>query len=97
MPNGVTKYLPPAAADHPLIALGCLLFLAIALFLGALDELEFIGDVCILGIRHGKARLLRLKVIGQRLWAELTTWDVEEPAKRVDGAINASNPGGKRI
>jgi hypothetical protein len=80
------------AGDHPLIALGLLAFLFLALLLGTLDELEFIGEVLLVGVRHAKVRLLRLRVLGQRFRDELRTWDVEEPAKRVDGVSPPSSP-----
>ena len=66
------------AADHPLIAIGLLSFLGIALLLGALHEIELIGDFLVAGIRQGKHALLRIGAVGRKLRRELTTWKETE-------------------
>jgi hypothetical protein len=62
------------AADHPLIAVGLVVFVAIPLLLGWLHEGRFFGECAIVGIRFFKHEIAEWREYLRRLKRELTTW-----------------------
>jgi hypothetical protein len=77
MPVDVWKTVVSVAHD-PLLAVFLGAVIVLALLLGALHELEIVGDVLLVLIRKVKRLLYGLRRIGRELWQELTTWKTEE-------------------
>ena len=65
------------SADHPLIALALLIFVAVPLALGWMHEGRFFGECMIIGIRFFKHELTLWRKFVARLKRELTTWKVD--------------------
>ena len=65
------------ATDHPLIALGLVVFVAMPLLLGWMHEGRFFGECLIVGIRFFKHEVMLWKDYGARLKHELTTWKAD--------------------
>ncbi|HEX3570950.1 MAG TPA: hypothetical protein VHU44_09010 [Acidobacteriaceae bacterium] len=62
------------AADHPLIALALLVFVAIPLLTGWMHEARFFAECGIVAIRFFKHEVLAWRDYFLRLKRELTTW-----------------------
>jgi hypothetical protein len=66
------------AADHPLIALALLVFVAFPLLTGWMHEGRFFGECAIVGIRFFKREVSDWREFLRRLKHELSTWKTEE-------------------
>ena len=73
----VWQYLAGVSADHPVIVGWLVPFLLITVVLGAIHELEIVGDMLIVLVRHGKKGLRGLVRVGTSLKRELTTWKAD--------------------
>jgi hypothetical protein len=62
------------AADHPLIALALVVFVALPLLNGWLHEARFLGECLIVAIRFFKHEVSLWREFLVRLRRELTTW-----------------------
>jgi len=62
------------AADHPLIALAFVVFVAIPLLVGWMHEGRFFGECLIVAIRFFKHEAFAWREFLRRLKRELTTW-----------------------
>ena len=65
------------AADHPLIALALLIFVAIPLLVGWMHEARFFGECFIVGIRFFKHEVFAWREFLARLRRELSDWKSE--------------------
>ncbi len=63
------------AADHPLIALALLVFVAIPLLNGWMHEGRFFGECLIVGIRFFKHEVFAWREFLKRLRGEFRTWE----------------------
>jgi hypothetical protein len=67
-----------SAADHPLIAFGLVVFVALPLLNGWMHEGRFFGECLMVGIRFFKREVSAWRQFLTRLKRELTTWRVDE-------------------
>ena len=70
----VREFYLTRAADHPLIALALLIFVALPLLNGWMHEGRFLGECLIVAIRFFKHELTLWKDYAARLKRELTSW-----------------------
>ena len=61
--------------DHPLIAVGLLVFVAVPFLLGWMHEGRFFGECLIVGIRFFKHEVALWREFLVRLRRELTSWE----------------------
>jgi hypothetical protein len=74
------------AADHPLIALALLVFVALPLLNGWMHEGRFFGECLIVGIRFFKHEVSLWRGFLGRLKCELTSWESSDQAFPAGGS-----------